>query len=85
MRRNDLVEALRTSPFRPFRLYLSDGGTFEIRHPEILMVGLHPAVIGIVEHRGNGDAGERYPRVERFTTVDLMHVTRIEEVQGQPL
>ena len=84
MRRNDLVEALRTSPFRPFRLYLSDGGKFEIRHPEILIVGLHSAVIGVMEHRGNADAEEKYPRVEHFTTVDLLHVTRIEELQGQP-
>jgi hypothetical protein len=85
MRRNDLVEALRTSPFRPFRLYLSDGGTFEIRHPELLMVGLHSAVIGVMDQHGNDGAGERYPRVERFTTVDLLHITRIEELQGQPV
>ncbi len=84
MRRNDLVEALRTSPFRPFRLYVSDGGTFEIRHPEVLIVSLHSAVIGIVEQRDNGDSGERYPRITRVTTVDLMHITRIEKLQGQP-
>ncbi len=84
MRRNELVEALRTARFRPFRLYLSDGGTFDIRHPEMLMVGQHWAVIGIVEQRGNADAGESYPQIERFTTVDLMHVTRIEDLQGQP-
>jgi hypothetical protein len=84
MRRNELVEALRTGRFRPFGLYLSDGGTFEIRHPEMLMVGHHSAVIGIVERGGNFDAGESYPPIERFTTVDLMHVIRIEDLQGQP-
>ena len=69
---------------RPFRLYLSDGGTFEIRHPELLMVGLHSAVIGVMDRRGNADAEARYPQIQRFTTVDLMHITRIEELQGQP-
>ncbi len=83
MRRNELVEALRAGPFRPFRLYLSDGGTFEIRHPEMLMVGQHSAVIGITAHGGNGDSWQEYPQIERFTTVDLPHVTRIEELQHQ--
>ena len=82
MRRNELVEAVRSTRFRPLRLYLSDGGTFEIRHPEMLMVGNHSAVIGIVERGGNADSAETYPQIERFTTVDLMHVTRIEDLQG---
>ncbi len=85
MRRNELVEALRAGHFRPFRLYLSDGGTFDVRHPEMLMVGQHAAVIGIVERGDNGDSGQEYPKLERFTTVDLMHVTRIEELQGRPV
>ena len=49
MRRNELVGALWLASFRPFRLYLWDGGTFDIRHPEMLMVGQHAAVIGLVE------------------------------------
>lgn len=85
MRRSDLVEALRPGPFQPFRLYLSDGGTFEIRHPEMLMVTRHAAIIGIVEKHGNGDSREEYPDIERTIKVDLMHVTRIEELQGRPV
>jgi hypothetical protein len=85
MRRNELVEALRHGSFRAFRLYLSDGGTFDIRHPEMLMVGQHSAVIGIVEHGGNGDSGQEYPQIDRFTTVDLVHVTRIEQLQSRPV
>ena len=85
MRRNELVEALRPGSFRPFRLYLSDGGTFDIRHPEMLMVTRHSAIIGIVEKQGNGNSGEEYPDIERTARVDLMHVTRIEELQGRPV
>jgi hypothetical protein len=85
MRRSDLVEALRPGNFRPFRLYVSDGGTFEIRHPEMLMVTRHSAIIGIVEKSDNGDGGGRYPDIERSTMVDLMHITRIEQLQGRPV
>ena len=62
MRRNELVEALRAGHFRPFRLYLSDGGTFDVRHPEMLMVGQHAAVIGIVRRGDNGDSGKNTPK-----------------------
>lgn len=63
MRRSDLIESLRAGPLRPFRLYLSDGGTFDVRHPEMLMVGNHSAVIGIPDARGNGDSVEGYPEI----------------------
>lgn len=85
MRREELIEKLRSSPFRPFRLYVSDGGTFDIRHPEMLMITRHSAIIGIVEggslgSAGNGGVGGAYPRIERSTQVDLLHVTRIEDL-----
>ena len=30
----DLLEILRRRPFRPLRLHMSDGTTYDIRHPE---------------------------------------------------
>lgn len=83
MRRIDLLYILRKGPFRPFRLFLSDGSTFEIRHPEMLMVGNHSAVIGYAEGADNGSEPETYPEIDRFAMVDLVHVTRIESLQGQ--
>ena len=80
MRRDDLIEALRASPFRPFRLYVSDGSKFDIRHPEMLIVARHSVVIGILDSGANGSSEETYPRIERFTTLDLLHVTQMEEL-----
>jgi hypothetical protein len=85
MRRTDLIEALRPGLFRPFRLYMSDGGTFEIRHPDMLMVTRHAALIGIIEKSENGDSGGGYPDIERTTKVDLMQVTRIEGLHVRPV
>ena len=55
-------------------------GPFEIGHPEMLMVGRHSAVVGLPDNHGNGSSGDIYPQIERFTTVDLVHVTRIEQL-----
>ena len=38
MRPQDILELLRTKPFRPFRIRMSDGQHFEVRHPELAMV-----------------------------------------------
>ena len=79
MRRDELVEALQARPFRPIRLYVSDGGTFDIRHPEMLMVGRHQAIVGL---EGNGGRATRqgYPDIGRFTFLDLLHITRYEQI-----
>jgi hypothetical protein len=83
MRRDELVKALRLSPFQPFRLYVSDGGTFDIRHPEMLMVSRHSAIVGLLGRAESSSSEEGYPAIERFTTLDLLHITRIEELQGR--
>ncbi len=79
MRRDELVEALGARPFRPFRLYVSDGGTFDIRHPEMLMVTRHSALVGLPEDAGQ-EGAQGYPTLERHTIVDLLHITRYEQL-----
>jgi hypothetical protein len=38
MRPDDLQTILRLRPFKPFRIHLSNGLTYEIRHPEMAVV-----------------------------------------------
>ena len=80
MRRDEFVQALHVKPFRPFRIYVSDGSAFDVRHPEMLMVTRHAAIIGL---QANGSADvppDSYPVIERHTIVDLLHITRIEQI-----
>lgn len=35
----DILNYLRAVPFRPFRIHLASGQTFDIRHPEMVRVG----------------------------------------------
>ncbi len=84
MRRDEMIEALRTSPFRPFRMYVSDGAEYEIRHPEMMMVFRSSVNVGIpVDNAKNSDSNgsHSYPDLVRSTAIDLRHITRIEELQ----
>ncbi|MGA2066451.1 MAG: hypothetical protein ABSG86_15860 [Thermoguttaceae bacterium] len=80
MRRDELVEAIHARPFQPFRLCVSDGRTFDIRHPEMLMVARHSASVGLPENGGEELPGQAYPRMARFAMVDLLHITGIEHL-----
>lgn len=69
----DLAMEVGHRPFVPFRIYLTDGGTFDIRHPELFMLGRRSVNIGIA----------RLPDqtfYDRWTVVDLMHIVRIENL-----
>src|SRR5689334_4533968 len=39
MTQEELHEAARHQPFEPFRLILTTGATFDIHHPDLIMVG----------------------------------------------
>ncbi|MBI1901729.1 MAG: hypothetical protein HYS13_11545 [Planctomycetia bacterium] len=39
MPRQQVLSYLRAEPFRPFRIHMASGRTFDIRHPEMLWVG----------------------------------------------
>ena len=69
---HDLAEALRKTPFRPFRIVLTEGTAYDIRHPELFMLGKRSAVIGLVS------PDDPEPLYDRYVTVDLLHVVRLE-------
>jgi hypothetical protein len=70
-RPEDIQALVRQRPFRPLRIVTSSGETFDVRHPELLMVGVRDLVIG--------RASARDPRqYEQVTHVSLLHVTAVE-------
>jgi hypothetical protein len=66
----ELRDTLRHQPFEPFRLVMSDGEGYEIRHPDLLWVGQRTAYVGLT-----GQPGQTF--FERAAKVDLLHVVRI--------
>ena len=73
----ELREVLRQQPFQPFRLVMTDGKTYDVRHPDLMMVGRRSAMVGLT-----GQPGRTY--YERAVQVDLLHVIRLEPLERAP-
>ncbi len=65
---------VRAIPFVPFRLHLSDGRVFEVRHPDNLLLTTRAAVVGVYSGAGEG----AFP--ERTEVLALIHVVSIEAI-----
>ena len=77
MRPEDFQEGLRKKPFQPFRIHLSDGTRYDLRHPELVMVGRSIALVG------EPAADTEVPIFDRYETISLIHITRLEPI-GKP-
>jgi hypothetical protein len=73
MSHEDLQAVARKDPFKPFRVILTTGATYDIRHPDLIMIGRRSAVIGFAKDEG----GTIY---DRATWVDLLHIVGVEEL-----
>lgn len=77
MRTSEIENQLRQRPFLPFRLRMTDGTAFEVRHPEMLMVSR--TIIAVAIHRPRA----RDP--EGIVLCDPVHIIRIEPLSdGRP-
>lgn len=77
MRPADLREFIKREPFHPFRITLTDGRTYDIRHPELAMVGRSAVILGIMA------PGEIEPVYDRAVTVSLLHIMQAELINGK--
>lgn len=73
MTQEELYEFARKQPFQPFRVILTTGDTYDIRHPDLIMVGRRSAIIGVTK-KPNATV------YDRTIKVDLPHVVTIEEL-----
>jgi hypothetical protein len=73
----DLKAAVRRQPFEPFRMTLTTGDTFDIRHPELILVGRRSAIIGLTDDPHSLSYDRTYK-------VDLFHVVGIEDLAKAP-
>ncbi len=76
MRTSEIETQLRQRPFLPFRLRMTDGSAFEVRHPEMLMVSR--TIIALAIHRPRA----RDP--EGIVLCDPVHIIRIEPLSDGP-
>jgi hypothetical protein len=77
MNPEELRSVLRQQPFEPFRLVLTDGTGYEIRHPDLLWVGRSTAMVGLT-----GEPGQTF--YERAVRVTLIRIVRLEPLEVSP-
>jgi hypothetical protein len=76
MHPEELFAAARRRPFTPFRLHVSDGPAYDIRHPDSILVTRRSAYLALP-----GDASQI---AERGLVLALVHITRLEELVTSP-
>jgi hypothetical protein len=65
-------ELLSQRPFRPFRLVMSSGESYEVRHPEMAMLTRTDLLVGV------GESEDGVPT--EFRICSLLHVATVEPV-----
>ena len=69
---DDVLRLVRQQPFRPFRIHMTDGATFDIRRPELAWVFPRRVVVGIPH--------ERKGLLQDMHYCAILHITRLEEL-----
>jgi len=67
-------DLLAERPFKPFRLVMSSGEKYEVRHPEMALLTKSDLLVGLAEEDG---------LPTRFKICSLLHVATIEPIEGQ--
>ena len=67
-------ELLSRRPVRPFRLVMSSGQSYEVRHPEMAMLTRTDLLVGV------GETAEGVPA--EFRICSLLHVATVRPATG---
>jgi hypothetical protein len=71
----ELRERLRKSPFEPFRVVLSSGDAYEVRHPEMALLLKGGIYVAVPDAKGD------LPDVPVWCS--LLHITAIEPIAAK--
>ena len=69
-------ELMTNRPFKPFRIVMSSGQAYEVRHPEMALLTKTNILVGINETRDGVPA--------EFKICSLLHVTAVEPLNVAP-
>lgn len=69
-----IQKRLLKHPFQPFRVWLSDGSSYEVRQAEMALVLEREIIIALSK--------SRQAIARRAVSCDPLHITRIEPIDG---
>jgi len=70
----EILNYVKAKPFRPFRIQMNSGRTFDIRHPEMVQVGRRDLLI----FKFVGDSPEIYDRWDNISLVLIESISPLE-------
>lgn len=77
MNQTDMRDLLRAQPFIPFRLNMTNGTSYEIRHSELVIPLPRTVVVAL-----DGDLAQGLP--ERTVTLPLLHIVSVDHLEPAP-
>ena len=76
MTADDLRNLLKTRPFIPFRIYMTDGRLLDVRHPDYVHIDKRGRVAVVFE-----TADPESYTYDSYAQITLLHVTRTEPLE----
>jgi hypothetical protein len=77
MRAEELAGLVRRQPFQPFRLHLTTGQTYDIRHPEFIWVHRQRVDVALDPDPNSGV-------IDRVEYLSQLHIVRAEDLEAPP-
>ena len=70
---DDIHERVRQRPFVPLRIITSGGQTYDVYHPDLIMVGRRAIIVGTA-------SSENPLHFDQTTRISVLHVTALEDL-----
>ena len=70
---HEIRDRVRQQPFVPLRIVTSSGESFEVYHPDLIMIGTREIQVG----RPSSKRAEFY---EQLSRIAIMHITALEDL-----
>jgi hypothetical protein len=71
MNPDEFETVLKTQPFVPVRIHMSNGRTHELRHPDDAIIGEEVVAIGVYEN------GSERPRIRLMSLININEIEPI--------
>lgn len=71
---DELFQIVRHQPFEPFRIHVSDGTVYAIKHPDQIVIGKRACHVGIGRQKDGP-----FPKIAIVANV---HIARLEPLNG---
>jgi hypothetical protein len=77
---DSVLQLRRARPFVPFRLHLTDGQSFDVRYPDMILVGYRSLTVGIPRRKDD----RTYRAVMGVSFANLERIELISQDEANP-